>query len=141
MRSRPLNIGLVAHDAMKTTLSNWVGHNKKYLKGHHFFATGTTCNVLLEAHKDLKIKSLKSGPYGGDQQLGALICEQKLDALIFFQDPMTAQPHDVDVKALVRMSTLYDVALACNPATADLLVSNPLFSGLPNRIAYLQKNL
>ncbi|MEP3247470.1 MAG: methylglyoxal synthase [Sneathiella sp.] len=130
MNSRPLMIGLVAHDAMKRTLSSWVTKNKEYLRGHLFYATGTTSKTLLESHDDLEIQALKSGPLGGDQQLGALICEGKLDALIFFQDPMTAQPHDVDVKALVRMSTLYDVALACNPATADLIVSNPAFSDL-----------
>lgn len=128
-----LKIGLVAHDAMKKTLSEWMKFNKPTMIEHHFFSTGTTAKVLLNAHPDLKITALKSGPFGGDQQLGALICEDKLDALIFFQDPMTAQPHDVDVKALVRMSTLYNVPLACNPATANLIVSSPLFAKLSNQ--------
>ena len=122
-----LNIGLVAHDAMKTTLSSWVSKHQEKLKNHRFYATGTTAKVISKAHPDLNITALKSGPLGGDQQLGALICDDKLDVLFFFQDPMTAQPHDVDVKALVRMSTLYNIALACNQATADLIVSSPDF--------------
>ncbi|MFC4270553.1 methylglyoxal synthase [Sneathiella chungangensis] len=123
-----LNIGLVAHDAMKATLLDWVTRNKSILEKHRFCATGTTWKVLTDIHRDMKIERLKSGPMGGDQQLGARICEGKLDVLIFFQDPMTAQPHDVDVKALVRMSTLYDIPLACNPATADLIITNPAFA-------------
>lgn len=127
MTSSRLNIGLVAHDAMKTTLSNWVTKHQDKLIRHRFYATGTTAKVISKAHQDLDISALKSGPLGGDQQLGALICEDKLDVLFFFQDPMTAQPHDVDVKALVRMSTLYNIVLACNPATADLIISSPNF--------------
>ncbi|MDV7340586.1 methylglyoxal synthase [Terasakiella sp. A23] len=130
---RPLNIGLVAHDAMKDLLAGWVDKNKNHLRPNNLFATGTTSRILSDAHADLEITALKSGPLGGDQQLGALICEGKLDALVFFQDPMTAQPHDVDVKALVRMSTLYDVALACNPATADLIITNPDFFRIASR--------
>ncbi|WP_135076490.1 methylglyoxal synthase [Terasakiella sp. SH-1] len=126
--SKPLAIGLVAHDAMKANLVGWVTENKERLAGHRFYGTGTTSKTLLEAHPELDLTPLKSGPLGGDQQLGALICEGKLDALIFFQDPMTAQPHDVDVKALVRLSTLYDVPIACNPATANLIVTSPAFS-------------
>lgn len=125
METARLNIGLVAHDAMKATLLDWVTRNKPILEKHNFYATGTTWKVLTEVHSDMLIQQLKSGPRGGDQQLGALICEGKLSILIFFQDPMTAQPHDVDVKALVRMSTLYDIPLACNPATADLIITNP----------------
>jgi methylglyoxal synthase len=137
---RPLIIGLVAHDAMKLALSKWVAKNKTHIKDHEFYATGTTAKVISELHPDLNITPLKSGPLGGDQQLGAMISEGKLDALIFFQDPMTAQPHDVDVKALVRLSTLYDVALACNPATADLIVSSPIFFRIADRdIKQLEK--
>jgi len=120
-------IGLVAHDAMKGILKEWVANHADLLCDKKLYATGTTAGVLSQADPRLQFTALKSGPLGGDQQLGALICEGKLNALVFFQDPMTAQPHDVDVKALVRMSTLYNVALACNPATADLLVSSPNF--------------
>jgi methylglyoxal synthase len=121
--SNPLHIGLVAHDAQKETLSNWVSEHKSALQCHQFYATGTTWKILTAAHENLKIVRLKSGPLGGDQQLGAMICEEKLDMLIFFQDPLTAQPHDVDVKALIRLSTLYNIPIACNPATASLLMA------------------
>lgn len=120
-------IGLVAHDAMKVTLKQWVARHADVLCTKTLYATGTTASVLADADPRLKITALKSGPLGGDQQLGGMICEGKLHALVFFQDPMTAQPHDVDVKALVRLSTLYNVALACNPATADLLLESPRF--------------
>jgi methylglyoxal synthase len=137
---RPLNIGLVAHDAMKNVMADWVERNKTALKEHHLFATGTTYQVLHKTHLDLDMTALKSGPLGGDQQLGAMICEGKLDGLIFFQDPMTAQPHDVDVKALVRMSTLYDVVLACNPATADLIITSPDFFRIASRDTQAQED-
>ncbi|MDV7341763.1 methylglyoxal synthase [Terasakiella sp. A23] len=130
MITRPLNVGLVAHDATKAMLAEWVAQNRDGLHTHRLYATGTTARVLAKANPELDITALKSGPFGGDQQLGALICEGRLDALIFFQDPMTAQPHDVDVKALVRMSTLYDVPLACNTATADLIITSPGFARL-----------
>jgi len=126
----PLAIGLVAHDAMKDAMAQWVTRNIDLLRAHQYFATGTTATVISKEQSALSITALKSGPLGGDQQLGGLICEKKLDALFFFQDPMTAQPHDVDVKALVRMSTLYNIALACNPTTADLIISNPNFPNI-----------
>ena len=122
-----LTIGLVAHDRMKPALSEWVGRNLAVLTPHRFVATGTTGKMLTEDHSVLSISALKSGPFGGDAQLGAMIAEGRLDALIFFQDVMTAQPHDVDVKALIRLSTLYELPIACNRATADLIVSSPLF--------------
>lgn len=133
MTDRALSIGLVAHDAMKQILVDWVGNHKTQLQDCQLYATGTTTRALKAAHTDLNVTGLTSGPLGGDQQLGAMISEGKLDVLIFFQDPMTAQPHDVDVKALVRLSTLYDVALACNPATATLLMSSPKLGGLVQR--------
>ncbi len=138
---RPLNIGLVAHDAMKEAMAFWVDKNKNHLKEHKLYATGTTYKVLHANHLDLDITALKSGPLGGDQQLGAMISEGRLDSLVFFQDPMTAQPHDVDVKALVRMSTLYDVVLACNPATADLVITNPDFFRVAARDRAAQEDL
>jgi methylglyoxal synthase len=108
------NIALVAHDQRKQDLLEWVKFNDDKLAGHHLFATGTT-GKLISDHTRLEVKHLKSGPLGGDQQLGAMIADLKLDILIFFWDPMTAQPHDVDVKALLRMSVLYNVAGILGP--------------------------
>ncbi len=122
-------IALVAHDARKRALIDWIGANIAPLSGHAFWATGTTGRLVAEAHPHLDVTMLKSGPLGGDQQIGAMIAEGRLDLLVFFVDPMTSQPHDVDVKALTRLATLYNVPMACNEATADLLVASPLFTG------------
>ena len=97
------------------------------LQPHNIWATGTTGRIISERCPSLRITLLKSGPLGGDQQLGAMIAEGKLDVLLFFMDPMTSLPHDVDVKALTRLSTLYNVIFACNRASADFVVSSPLF--------------
>lgn len=121
-------IALVAHDARKSDLIAWIGAHLKHLAGHAFWATGTTGRLVQEAHGDLDVTPLKSGPLGGDQQIGALIAEGAIDMLVFFVDPMTAQPHDVDVKALTRLATLYNIPMACNEATADMIISSPLFS-------------
>ncbi len=121
-------IALVAHDARKRDLIAWIGANIAALDGHLFWATGTTGRLVREAHPSLDVTSLKSGPLGGDQQIGAMIAEGRIDLLVFFVDPMTAQPHDVDVKALTRLATLYNIPMACNEATADMVVSSPLFS-------------
>ncbi|MBU1368376.1 MAG: methylglyoxal synthase [Bacteroidetes bacterium] len=120
------NIALVAHDNRKKDLLDWVEHNKKMLEGHHFFATGTTGKLIGTVLED--VTCLKSGPLGGDQQMGALIAEGKVDYLIFFWDPMTNQPHDVDVKALLRLSVLYNVPTASNRSTADFLITSVLFA-------------
>ena len=120
-------IALVAHDERKQDLLRWVQTNAAQLARHTLFGTGTT-GKLLGDNSQLSIHRLKSGPLGGDQQLGAMIANLELDILIFFWDPMTAQPHDVDIKALLRMSVLYNVAVACNRATADFLISSPLFA-------------
>ncbi len=128
--SHKLSIGMVAHDAMKETLKSWMISHHSVLSQHVVYATGTTAKVLSTVGEGMEIVGLKSGPLGGDQQLGSMICEGELDVLVFFQDPMTAQPHDVDVKALVRMSTLYNVPIACNPATADLMFSSPLMGAI-----------
>lgn len=119
-------IGLVAHDERKSDLLEWVKYNFEKLSSHHLWATGTT-GKYVETHCGISVNRLKSGPLGGDQQLGAMIANNELDILIFFWDPMTAQPHDVDVKALLRMSVLYNVVTACNRSTADFLISSGLF--------------
>lgn len=118
-------IALVAHDAKKKDLLEWVTKHVDKLRGNEFYATGTTGKLLSTVLDG--IHCLKSGPLGGDQQLGSLISEGKIDYLIFFWDPMTSQPHDVDVKALLRLSVLYDIPTACNRASADFMVSSGLF--------------
>ena len=129
-------IALVAHDNMKPDLVEWADWNKELLLKHSLVCTGTTGRMVAatlekqqgkEAVADVHL--LKSGPLGGDQQLGAMIAEGKIDALIFFWDPMEAQPHDVDVKALLRLATLYNVPTAVNRSSADLIISSPLFDG------------
>ena len=119
-------IALVAHDSCKKDLLAWVSHNLEMLQGHNFYATGTTGKIVSEVLKG--VKCLKSGPLGGDQQLGALISEGEVDYLIFFWDPMTSQPHDVDVKALLRLSVLYNIPTACNRSSADFMITSSLFA-------------
>lgn len=131
------SIALVAHDNRKKDLVEWVEWNYKDLLEHKLICTGTTGtmveNVLKnkigkDAKLKFEIKKLKSGPLGGDQQLGALITEGKIDIIIFFWDPMEPHPHDVDVKALLRISVLYNVPTACNRATADFMISSKFFN-------------
>ncbi len=126
MEKHAKRIGLVAHDQRKVDLLEWVKFNSDKLGRHQIWATGTT-GKFIETNCGLAVNRLKSGPLGGDQQLGAMIANHQLDILIFFWDPMTTQPHDVDVKALLRMSVLYNVATACNRTTADFLISSNLF--------------
>ena len=138
-------IALVAHDQRKADLLKWAEYNAKVLSNHELFATGTTGKVLAEACS-LEINCLKSGPLGGDQQLGAMIADGKLDILVFFWDPMTPQPHDVDVKALLRMSVVYNIPMACNRSTADFLISSILFDAeyeptLKDYSKYIARNL
>lgn len=125
---RKKRIALVAHDERKEDLLKWVKYNEKKLATHELWATGTTGGVISK-NCSLEILKLKSGPLGGDQQLGAMVANNELDILIFFWDAMTAHPHDVDVKALLRMSVLYNTAVACNRSTADFLISSSLFDG------------
>jgi len=120
------SIGLVAHDNKKDDLVEWVDFNKGTLSHHDLYATGNTGHKIIDK-TGLKITLLKGGPYGGDMELGALIANHNLDYLIFFWDPLQANPHDVDVKALLRVAVLYNVPTACNRATADLKISIPLF--------------
>lgn len=131
------NIALVAHDNRKRDLTEWVEFNHGTLSGHDLVCTGTTGRLIEEtlARKTSAgavrqaVTCLRSGPLGGDQQLGAMIAEGRVDILIFFWDPMEPQPHDVDVKALLRIAVLYNVPVACNRSTADFLISSPLLDG------------
>jgi len=120
------NIALVAHDNKKMDMVEWCDFNKGTLSEYCLFATGSTGKRIIEK-TDLKINLLKSGPYGGDMELGAMIANKKLDILIFFWDPLESQPHDVDVKAVLRMAVLYNIPTASNRATADMIISSPLF--------------
>jgi methylglyoxal synthase len=126
------NIGLVAHDNKKEDLVDWVDFNKGTLSLHNLYATGNTGQRIIDK-TGLKITLLKGGSYGGDMELGALIANDKLDYLIFFWDPLQSLPHDVDVKALLRIAVLYNVPTACNRATADLIISSPLFQSAEYR--------
>ena len=116
----------MAHDNKKDDLVEWVDFNKETLALHNLYATEDTGKRVIEK-VGLKITLLKGGSYGGDMELGALIANKKLDYLIFFWDPLQSLPHDVDVKALLRIAVLYNVPTACNRATADLIISSPLF--------------
>jgi methylglyoxal synthase len=131
-------IALVAHDNRKNDLAEWVGWNWEKLINHELVCTGTTGSLIEETLKekindanDIRplLTKLKSGPLGGDQQLGAMISEGMIDFLFFLWDPMQPQPHDVDVKALNRIAVLYNVPNASNRATADFIISSPLFDG------------
>jgi len=121
-------IGLIAHDRRKEDLLAWVKYNQEVLRQHDLSATGTT-GALIAARTGLPVTRYRSGPLGGDQQIGALIAEGGLDVLIFFWDPLEPQPHDPDVKALLRLAVLYNIPTACNRATADFLVAAPLWHG------------
>lgn len=128
------SIGLVAHDAMKKDLIEWVLWNSELLMGHKFYCTGTTGTLISEALKEKhpdetwEIILLKSGPLGGDQQIGSRIVDGEIDYLFFFTDPMTLQPHDTDVKALTRLAGVENIVFCCNRSTADHIISSPLFS-------------
>lgn len=128
------NIGLIAHDARKTDMVEWVAYNVETLVRHNLICTGTTGqlvqNVFDEAAPGArkKVTRLNSGPLGGDQQMGALIVNDQIDILIFFTDPMSMQPHDVDIKALLRISSIENIVVATTRSTADFIISSPLFN-------------
>jgi methylglyoxal synthase len=121
MTPRP-RLALIAHDEKKNDLVAFAKAHAAHLAGCDLVATGTTGQRILDACPGLTLRRLKSGPLGGDQQIGALIAEGKVDALIFFVDPLTPMPHDVDVKALMRLAIVYDIPMALNLATADVLL-------------------
>ena len=121
------NIALIAHDSKKHELIDWCEANKEILKGHFLCGTGTTARMITEA-TGLPVKGYNSGPLGGAQQIGAKIVEGRVDFVIFFSDPLTAQPHDPDVKALLRIAQVYDIPIANNKATADFMITSPLMN-------------
>lgn len=119
------NIALIAHDNKKAELIDWCETNKEILKNHFLCGTGTTARMITD-HTGLPVRGYNSGPLGGDQQIGAKIVEGGIDFVIFFSDPLTAQPHDPDVKALLRIAQVYDIPIANNRATADFLITSTL---------------
>jgi len=138
-------IGLVAHDNKKRDLIEWVKFNRPLLLGHDLVATGTT-GALLEEVLGVEIRKLQSGPLGGDQQLGALIADGEIDFLVFFWDPLEPQPHDPDVKALLRIAVVWNIPVACNRASADFMVSSPLMVSdyerqMPDYRAYIDRQV
>jgi methylglyoxal synthase len=118
---------LVAHDHKKQDLREWADHNRELLSRHVLVATGTT-GRLLASELGLQVTCVQSGPLGGDQQIGALIASGDLDLLVFFTDPLHPQPHDPDVKALMRIAVVWDIPIACNRASADFLITSPLLA-------------
>jgi methylglyoxal synthase len=138
-------IALVAHDHKKKDLIEWAEYNRKVLSLHELVATGTT-GTLLENQLGIPIKKVYSGPLGGDQQIGAMIAEEKIDFIVFFWDPMEAQPHDSDVKALLRLAVAWNILIACNRTTADFILTSFLMQeeyiiDLPDYTGYLKRKL
>lgn len=135
-------IALVAHDHCKEFLLDWSERQRERLARHELLATGTT-GLLLQRRLDLPVESMISGPLGGDQQLGARIAERRVDILVFFWDPFEPQPHDPDVKALLRVAAVWNIPVACNESSADFLLSSPLLEHphecrVPDYASYLK---
>lgn len=137
------SIALVAHDGKKPELLTWVKQHREFFQGKTLYATGTTGLLIADALQQ-QVHCLTSGPLGGDQQIGALIAEQKIDWLVFFWDPLSSQPHDPDVKALIRLAVVWNIPVACNQATADFIVHSSLLQTdyqrtVPDFSTYLQR--
>lgn len=138
-------IALVAHDNKKLDLVEWAKYNRELLAHHVLYATGTT-GTILEQELGFVINKLLSGPLGGDQQIGSKIADGGIDFLIFFWDPLEPQPHDPDVKALLRMAVVWNIPIACNRATADFMISSPLMDRdydrlVPDYLDHLSRNI
>ncbi len=136
-------IALIAHDHKKEELSQWATNNREALVFHELFATGTT-GKMLEAALQTDVKKLLSGPLGGDQQIGSMIATGDIDLVIFFWDPMEAQPHDTDVKALLRLCAVWNIPMACDRSTADFIITSPYMNTnyeaiIPDYSAYLKR--
>ncbi|MFQ3574628.1 MAG: methylglyoxal synthase [Thermodesulfovibrionales bacterium] len=116
---------LIAHDAMKKDMVEWAEFNKDILSSYELYGTGTTCKILKET-VGLDVRCFKSGPLGGDQQVGAKIAENEIDAIVFFSDPLDVHPHSSDVSALLRIAVVYNIPIACNRASADFMIASPL---------------
>ena len=128
MARTPRRIALVAHDNKKADMVAWAEFNRESLAAHELYATGTT-GTMLEYEVGLRVHRFLSGPLGGDQQIGAKIAEGLIDVLVFFWDPLEPQPHDPDVKALLRIAAVWNIAVASTLTTADMLISSPLLTG------------
>jgi methylglyoxal synthase len=136
---------LIAHDSRKQDLIEWVKFNRPVLREHRLFATGTT-GAMVQAATDIPVTRFKSGPLGGDQQVGAKIAEGELDVLVFFWDPLEPQPHDPDVRALLRIAVVWNIPIACNRASADFMISSPLMTSdyvrvVPDYGPYISRTL
>ncbi|MEL0614446.1 methylglyoxal synthase [Marinomonas arenicola] len=139
------NVALVAHDNMKPELIEWAEKHKEKLIKHNLMATGTTGNLMQKQLK-VPVQALISGPLGGDQQLGGMIAEGKIDVLIFFWDPFEPMPHDPDIKALLRVAAVWNIPIACSVSSANFLISSPLFDSeferrVPDYDQYLKERL
>ena len=121
------NIALIAHDKKKQEMLDWCEWNKKILSKHFLYGTGTTARMITD-RTGLPVRGYNSGPLGGDQQIGAKVVEGAIDMLVFFSDPLSAQPHDPDVKALLRIALVYDIPIATNRASADFMITSPLMN-------------
>ena len=135
------NIALIAHDNKKKELIEWCEANKEILKQHFLCGTGTTAKMITD-YTGLPVRGYNSGPLGGDQQIGAKVVEGKVDFIVFFSDPLTAQPHDPDVKALLRIAQVYDIPIANNKATADFLITSKYMNeSYDHKVLNFKKNV
>ncbi len=135
------NIALIAHDGKKPTLIQWCEDNKEILKNHFLCGTGTTARMISDK-TGLPVRGYNSGPLGGDQQIGAKVVEGRIDLIIFFSDPLTAQPHDPDVKALTRIAQVYDIPIAVNKASADFMIQSAFMNeSYDHDVINFQKNI